>query len=74
MAIFQELIHQKFGVAVGRLASILALAVFGKGSHQKLSTKFSTFIGPIAANGDEFVFDDHNYNYTVTIFASVIRL
>ena len=48
---FQELIHQKFYITVGRSASILAPAVFWKASYRNLSVKFITLLtnrGPIA--------------------------
>ena len=62
-ATFQERIHQKFCVAVGRSASIFAPAVFWKALHLNPSGKFSTLlsnIGPITANGDELIIDSHH--------------
>ena len=53
---FQETIHQKFCIAVGRSASILALAVFWKASHLNPFSKLPTWLSnrsPITANGDE---------------------
>ena len=60
---FQEPIHQKFCIVVGRSTSILAPAVFWKAWHLNPSAKFSTLLsntGQIAANGDESIIYGHH--------------